>query len=216
MSPGRQGEGGRALWPRRGPDQLECEGNRARGPALRESPSPRLWKNLWHRGGWAASVKQAACAQTLCITHWEPGWPGRRRRLREEQQGPRGRVSGGGSSLPTTATPRRWCPGEGRVSGKTIKGPPGQWSHSSSRCFAQAAAVRKHPASAEAPCHVPPGESVGQGLGRSEMLGGEKEGGKERKKDFVKNCGGCSPALSSQLSVTCRWPASSAHTRPTH
>lgn len=95
MSPGRQGERGRALWPRRGPDQLECEGSRARGPALRESPSPRLWKKLWHRGGWAASATQAACAQTLCITRWEPGRPGRGRRLRGEQRGGRGGAPGG-------------------------------------------------------------------------------------------------------------------------
>lgn len=188
MSPGRQGERGRALWPRRGPDQLECEGSRARGPALRESPSPRLWKKLWHRGGWAASATQAACAQTLCITRWEPGRPGRGRRLRGERRGSwRGRLP------PDPATPRRWCPGESRVSGKTIKGPPGQWSHSSSRCFTQTAAVGKHPASTEATRHVPPGGSVGQGFARSEMLGGEKEGGKEGKKEFVKNCGSCSP-----------------------
>lgn len=100
----KTGERGRALWPRRGPDQLECEGSRARGPALRESPSPRLWKKLWHRGGWAASATQAACAQTLCITRWEPGRPGRGRRLRGEQRGGRGRAPGGGASLPT---PRR-------------------------------------------------------------------------------------------------------------
>lgn len=34
---------------------------------------------------------------------------------------------------------------------------------------------------------------MGQGFARSEMLGGEKEGGKEGKKAFVKNCGSCSP-----------------------
>lgn len=42
-----------------------------------------------------------------------------------------------GSSLPTTAGPE-----EGKVSGKTIKGPRGQWSHLSSRSFTQ---VKKHP-----------------------------------------------------------------------
>lgn len=30
--------------------------------------------------------KQAACTPTLCITHRQPGWPGCRRRLWEEQQ----------------------------------------------------------------------------------------------------------------------------------
>lgn len=52
---------------------------------------------------------------------------------------------------------------------------------------------------------------MGQGFARSEMLGGEKEGGKEGKKEFVKNCGSCSPPRAPLRRHT--RPASSSRTR---
>lgn len=80
MSPRGQGEGGKALWPQRDPGQLECEGIGAQGPQPSvKAPLQGCGKNFWHLRG------RAVCTQTLCITHWKPGWPGHRR-LPEEQE----------------------------------------------------------------------------------------------------------------------------------
>lgn len=89
-----------------------------------QSPSPRLWKNFWHLG------RRAVYSQTLCITHWKPGW------LWEEWQT-------AAVALERVLPSPRQLAEEDSISGK-IKIPQASGPNLSSICSTQAAAVRRH------------------------------------------------------------------------
>lgn len=97
MGAGPSGRGGiRASW-----NVKETEPG---APSPRSKPLSKAVEKLlaWWREG-SVRQKQAACAPTLCITHWRPGRPGRGGQLWEEQQDCRG--AGSPESVPPS---HRW------------------------------------------------------------------------------------------------------------
>lgn len=157
----RAGDRGRALCHRGIRASWNVKETELGTPALSQSPAPRLWKNFWHLGG------RAVCAQTLCITHWKPGRPGRKKAA----VGSTARQRGGKVSREGPPSQRELCLEGGALQRaasleRQLKVPRPmvqlvqQMLHPGS-CCEKTSRPQLRPA-----CHVPPGESLGQGCAR--------------------------------------------------